>query len=251
MPDDGESSCRGGAKKYKPAEDPTLRGPVARRLSRGWSPPQISGRLRATFGESWTVYVSHETIDKSLFIEIRGVLTTELAAHLRSRRGFGRGRRSTTKVQPRGHIKDAVPFRERLAEDRAVPARCEGGGLDHPLPPGHQRRCAPLPRREGFPRISCFPSVRWRESSLTAPWACETFYVVSARTLGRSGLVATSVLIPGCTLAHREPHTIARLRETPDASFANPSTKSLRCVHTRTGERHFTVSRNFVVASAR
>jgi len=74
------------------------------------------------------MYVSHETIYKSLFIQARGVLKKELVAHLRSRRGLRRGRNSTTKGQPRGQIKDAVSFRERPAEaeDRAVPGHWEG-----------------------------------------------------------------------------------------------------------------------------
>ena len=67
--------------------------------------------------------VSHETIDKSLFIQARGVLKKELLAHLRSRTIMRRGRTATTAGQTRGQIIDAVSIRDRPAEieDRAIP----------------------------------------------------------------------------------------------------------------------------------
>jgi IS30 family transposase len=72
--------------------------------------------------------VSHETIYKSLFIQARGVLKTELVTHLRTRRTMRRSKNATTAGQARGQIKDAVSIRERPAEasDRAVPGHWEG-----------------------------------------------------------------------------------------------------------------------------
>src|SRR5918912_1180339 len=74
------------------------------------------------------MHISHETIYRALFVQARGAMKRELLAHLRSRRLMRKGRRASTKGQPRGQIKDAVSIRERPpeAEDRAVPGHWEG-----------------------------------------------------------------------------------------------------------------------------
>jgi len=68
------------------------------------------------------MYVSHEAIYRSLFIQARGVLKKELTGHLRRRRTMRRPKKATTTGQRRGEIRDAVSFRKRPAEaeDRAV-----------------------------------------------------------------------------------------------------------------------------------
>ena len=72
--------------------------------------------------------VSSETIYRSLFVQARGVLRTELLTHLRTHRSIRRSKRATTKGQGRGSIIDAVSIRERPAEaeDRAVPGHSGG-----------------------------------------------------------------------------------------------------------------------------
>jgi IS30 family transposase len=74
------------------------------------------------------MYVSHETIYKSLFIQARGVLKKERVSHLRRRRTTRRSKNASTAGQQRGCIRDAVSIRERPAEaeDRAVPGHWEG-----------------------------------------------------------------------------------------------------------------------------
>lgn len=105
-----------------------LRQIVARKLQQHWSPEQIAGWLRRTYAEHPSLQVSHETIYRSLFVQSRGVLKTELVKHLRSGRLMRHGARATTAGQPRGQIIDAVSIRERpaCAEDRAVPGHWEG-----------------------------------------------------------------------------------------------------------------------------
>ncbi len=107
---------------------PRLRAAVARKLLKNWSPQQIAGWLKVTFGDDASMQVSHETIYKSLFVQARGVLKKELQAHLRTRRRMRRSRHATTNGQGRGGIKDLVSIRERPAEaeDRAVPGHWEG-----------------------------------------------------------------------------------------------------------------------------
>jgi IS30 family transposase len=74
------------------------------------------------------MYVSHETIYRTLFIQARGALKKELVAHLRSRRAMRRSKHTSLHGKKRGQIRDAVSIRERPAEveDRAVPGHWEG-----------------------------------------------------------------------------------------------------------------------------
>lgn len=103
-----------------------LRQLVAKQLVLGWSPQQISARLKLQFPAEESLRVSHETIYRSLFIQARGALKKELCAHLRTHRKMRRSKASV--VVPRGGIVDAVSIRERPAEveDRAVPGHWEG-----------------------------------------------------------------------------------------------------------------------------
>jgi IS30 family transposase len=90
-----------------------------------WSPEQIAERLRDDFPDEPEMWVSHETIYKSLFVQGRGELRKELAACLRTGRAV---RRSRGRVELRGGIPNAIPISERPAEieDRAVPGHWEG-----------------------------------------------------------------------------------------------------------------------------
>lgn len=101
---------------------------VAQKLDAYWSPQQIAGWLRIEYLDDRAMRVSHETIYKSLFIQARGVLKRELVSRLRSKRLMRRGKRSTTRGQPRGQIIDAISIRDRPAEieDRAIPGHWEG-----------------------------------------------------------------------------------------------------------------------------
>lgn len=105
-----------------------LRDMVARRLQEDWSPQQISGWLKREYPDDEAMHISHETIYRTLFVQARGALKRELLAHLRSRRLMRKGRRASTRGQPRGQIKDAVSIRQRPpeAEDRALPGHWEG-----------------------------------------------------------------------------------------------------------------------------
>jgi IS30 family transposase len=112
----------------KLATSAALRELVAGKLALDWSPQQISGWLAHTYPGEQALRVSTETIYRSLFIQARGVLRTELMAHLRTRRTIRRSQHASTKGQGRGGIVDAVSIRERPAEaeDRAVPGHWEG-----------------------------------------------------------------------------------------------------------------------------
>ena len=100
---------------------------VAVKLKQDWSPQQIAGWLKDRYPGSPEMWVSHETIYRSLFVQARGALKKELIGHLRSKRRIRRPRHA---VDGRAgeRIADAIPIRQRPAEveDRAVPGHWEG-----------------------------------------------------------------------------------------------------------------------------
>jgi IS30 family transposase len=73
------------------------------------------------------MWVSHETIYRSLFVQARGALKKELIGHLRSKRQIRRPHHATDRRRGE-RIADAVSISQRPAEveDRAVPGHWEG-----------------------------------------------------------------------------------------------------------------------------
>lgn len=110
------------------ARNPKLQRIVAVKLKRDWSPQQVAGWLRDQYPANPELWVSHETIYRSLFVQARGALKRELIGHLRSKRRIRRSRHATDRGRGRGEIVDAISIRQRPAEaeDRAVPGHWEG-----------------------------------------------------------------------------------------------------------------------------
>jgi IS30 family transposase len=106
-------------------DDPVLCGLVSEGLKQWRSPEQIAIRLRFEFPDDPMMWVSHETIYQSLFVQGRGELRRELTRCLRSGRTT---RRPRTRLKRTGRIPDMVMISERPAEvaDRAVPGHWEG-----------------------------------------------------------------------------------------------------------------------------
>ncbi len=107
---------------------PQLRQLVEEKLREDWSPQQIAGWLKRTYPGRESLYVSHETIYRSLFIQARGALKKELTLCLRSKRTIRRSPQASRKGRGGGQIRDLISISERPAsvEDRAVPGHWEG-----------------------------------------------------------------------------------------------------------------------------
>jgi IS30 family transposase len=179
--------------------NPPLQLVVAEKLQSQWSPQQISGWLEAEYGQDRAMRVSHETINKSLFIQARGVLKKELMDHLRSRRIMRRAKTATTEGQPRGRIIDAISIRERPAEveDRAVPGHWEGDLLSG----GKNTHIATLVERQT--RFVMLVHVEGKDSGSVV-----AALVRQVRQLPE-GLMASLTWDRGMELAHHKSFTIA------------------------------------------
>jgi IS30 family transposase len=113
-------------KPSKLAVNLALRKHVERDLQKLYSPEQIVGRLRRKFPENAEMWVSHETIYQSLYVQSRGALRRDLTKCLRTGRALRRPCRQAG--QRRNRIPDMINISERPAEaeDRAVPGHWEG-----------------------------------------------------------------------------------------------------------------------------
>jgi transposase, IS30 family len=109
----------------KLARNRRLRRIVERLLELRWSPQQIAWQVRQDHPHEPEMWVSHETIYQSLFVQGRGALRAELTRCLRTGRAR---RRPAARSRSFGDIADMVLVSERPAEveDRAVPGHWEG-----------------------------------------------------------------------------------------------------------------------------
>lgn len=116
------------ARRPKPAKLAThlqLRREVQDRLRSNHSPEQIARRLGEDFPDDPEMWVSHETIYQSLFVQARGGLKRELTRQLRTGRALRKPRRRPDQRSER--FAGMVMISDRPAEvaDRGVPGHWE------------------------------------------------------------------------------------------------------------------------------
>ncbi|MGA7148133.1 MAG: IS30 family transposase [Microbacterium sp.] len=121
----------GTARPAKLATNLRLRREVQNRLAKNDSPEQIAERLRVDFPDEPEMWVSHETIYQSIYIQGRGGLKRELAKHLRTGRSLRKPQRQGEARRARGErIKDMISITERPEVDDVdglrIPGNWEG-----------------------------------------------------------------------------------------------------------------------------
>ena len=116
---------RARPQQTKLAGNARLREEVQTRLSSKHSPEEIAGRLRRDFPDDPTMWVSHETIYRALYVQGRGALRQELTRCLRTGRSVRKPRRRGPPPPP---LAGGVSISQRPPEaaDRAVPGHFEG-----------------------------------------------------------------------------------------------------------------------------
>jgi IS30 family transposase len=113
-------------KAAKLARKPRLRELVGVKLMERLSPRQVAVELRCEFPDDPEMWVSHEAIYQSIYVQGRGALRRELAVCLRTGRALRRPRRKSD--ERRARIPGMVNISERPpeVEDRAVAGHWEG-----------------------------------------------------------------------------------------------------------------------------
>jgi IS30 family transposase len=113
-------------KLAKLATNRRLRDLVQGQLQRRLSPEQVAAFLRRRFPDNRDMWVSHETIYQSIYVQGRGALRRELAVCLRTGRALRHPRRNAQ--ERRARIPGMINISERPPEvdDRAVPGHWEG-----------------------------------------------------------------------------------------------------------------------------
>ena len=104
----GEARAARRVRRPRPtklARDPRLRHAVERLLAERWSPQQVAARLRHDHPNEPELWVSHETIYQSLFVQGRGALRAELTRCLR---------RGQTRRRPVGHFRPPGSMRDMI-----------------------------------------------------------------------------------------------------------------------------------------
>jgi IS30 family transposase len=98
-----------------------------RKWVNGWSPEQISNRLKLDFPDDKSMRISHECIHQALYIQGRGALKRELVTSLCTGRGLCVPR-ARCQGKAWAHVHEDIMISERPAEveDRALPGHWEG-----------------------------------------------------------------------------------------------------------------------------
>ena len=101
---------------------------VIEKLKGGWSPQEISKRLKIEYAWDMNMQVSHEAIYQYIYVLPRGELKQLLIKGLRQERKHRRAQKRGDTAETRGKIANMLSIEERPAEvaERSVPGHWEG-----------------------------------------------------------------------------------------------------------------------------
>lgn len=129
---DANNRAKRMAKRPKPyllEKNPKLKRLVLKTLEKNWSPEQISGWLRNTFQTDDSMWISAETIYKTLYYRMRSALNHTLVKHLRRSHSLRHSKQHSRKGE-RGtiNIVNGTSIRERpkQIEKRSTLGHWEG-----------------------------------------------------------------------------------------------------------------------------
>jgi len=105
-----------------------LRRYIMEKLRKRWSPREIVKRLQEEYPGDRTMRISHEAIDRYLYVHPRGALKTTLIKALRQERAYRRKRKPGNHEESRGTLAELLSIEERPREvaDRTMPGHWEG-----------------------------------------------------------------------------------------------------------------------------
>ncbi len=114
--------------KSKIAQLESLRRYILEKLQEGWSPEEISKRVKIEYAWDMAMQVSHEAIYRYIYVLPRGELKQTLVKALRQERKYRRTQKGGKTEENRGKIANMLSIEERPAEvaDRSVPGHWEG-----------------------------------------------------------------------------------------------------------------------------
>ena len=110
---------------------------VIEKLTGGWSPQEISKRLKIEYAWDMDMQISHEAIYQYIYVLPRGELKQLLIKGLRQERKHRRAQKRGDTAETRGKIANMLSIEERPAEvaERSVPGHwdtfCQGGNLEN------------------------------------------------------------------------------------------------------------------------
>ncbi len=120
------SSRKRGKRKIEKQE--SLLSYVIEKLKGGWSPQEISKRLKIEYAWDMDMQISHEAIYQYIYVLPRGELKQLLIKGLRQERKHRRAQKRGDTAETRGKIANMLSIEERPAEvaERSVPGHWEG-----------------------------------------------------------------------------------------------------------------------------
>ena len=105
--------------------NPNLEYYIILRLKQGWSPTQVSQRLKEKYPDNKHMQVSHESIYTYIYLKAKGALKKELISHLRQEKGARK--RPSPRADKRSLIPDriGIEYRPEEVKDRIIPGHWE------------------------------------------------------------------------------------------------------------------------------